>query len=194
MQEFNIKYLDHFLGIVKKYMHMRGPYSQKELAEMVDVGVSTMSRFINKKTTDLNSQLIAAIVAKLNIPLNEVIDFVDESYEEQFKRLVQFKRNDGAPPVQGEEGGDKNEQQNKTNTASNSGVSSVTHSTAATASPGTSPQKKTSATQEGLREKLKGLSLRQRKFLEEFVNLGIDERDLIVDVADKMFVYFKDRA
>jgi hypothetical protein len=36
--------------------------------------------------------------------------------------------------------------------------------------------------------------LRQRKFLEDFIALGIDERDLIVDVADKMMVYFKDKA
>lgn len=194
MQEFNIKYLDHFLGIVKKYMHMRGPYSQKELAELVDVGVSTMSRFINKKTTDLNSQLIAAIVAKLNIPLNEVIDFVDESYEEQFKRLVQFKRNDGAPPVQGEISGEKNEEEDQKITASSPGVSSVTHSPAPAPNTSTNPPAKASGAQESLKEKLKGLSLRQRKFLEEFVNLGIDERDLIVDVADKMFVYFKDRA
>ncbi len=193
MAEFNIKYLDHFLGIVRKYMQLRGPYSQKELAELVGFGVSTMSRFLNKKTTDLNTQLIAAIVAKLNIPLNEVIDFVDESYESKFKRLVQFNKNDGAPPVQGEsdEAARKNRDGDNTETYGRR----VSDATPPTTSPSADSSSGSKVAQEGsIKDKLNGLSLRQRKFLEEFVNLGIDERDLIVDVAEKMFVYFKDKA
>lgn len=188
MKEFNIEYLDYFLGIVRKYMQLRGPFSQKELAEMTDVGVSTMSRFLNKKTTELNSQLIAAIVAKLNIPLNEVIDFVDEEYEPKFKRLVAFKRNDGAPPVQGE---DVETTIGQTTGDDGSVNRPATPQKPVAASPSES---KKSETEESLKDKLKGLSLRQRRFLNEFVNLGLDERDLIVDVAEKMFVYFKDRA
>ena len=124
MSEFNSEYLDHFLSIVRKYMQLRGPYSQKELADLVNIGVSTISRFLNKKTTELNPQLIAVIVAKLDIPLSEFIDFVDEIYEVRFKRLVRFHQNDGAPPVSGETEdlarkikklGDRNEERRKDN-------------------------------------------------------------------------------
>ena len=65
MAEFNSDKTDEFLGVVRKYMQVRGNLSQKDLAELTEVGVSTMSRFINRKTTDLNPQLIAKIVAKL---------------------------------------------------------------------------------------------------------------------------------
>ncbi len=192
MKEFNPEYLDYFLGVVRKYMQLRGPYSQKELAEMTDVGVSTMSRFLNKKTTELNSQLIAAIVAKLNIPLNEVIDFVDEQYEPKFKRLVQFKKSDGAPPIQGEINEAENTKDLRANKMDDRVATSSTSASSSSSGKNSNSSKKGEV--EELREKLKQLSLRQRRFLNEFVNLGLDERDLIVDVAEKMLVYFKDRA
>ena len=90
MSQFVKEKVDLFLGAVRKYMQVRGPMSQKELAELTQTGVSTMSRFLNQQTKDLNPQLIAQIVAKLNIPLHEIIDFVEEGYTEQFVRLVKF--------------------------------------------------------------------------------------------------------
>ncbi len=78
MIHFDAEYTDMFLGVVRKYMQLRGGLSQKELAEQVNIGISTMSRFLNQKTKELDPQLIASIIAKLNIPLHEVIDFVEE--------------------------------------------------------------------------------------------------------------------
>lgn len=94
MAQFKKEKVDLFLGVVRKYMQVRGPLSQKELAELTEVGVSTMSRFLTQKTTELNPQLIAKIVAKLAIPLHEVIDFVDEDYADRFIRLVKFFKNE----------------------------------------------------------------------------------------------------
>ena len=94
MSQFNKDKIDLFLGVVRKYMQVRGPMAQKELAELTEVGVSTMSRFLNQKTGELNPQLIAKIVAKLNIPMHEIIDFVEEDYSERFIRLVRFFKND----------------------------------------------------------------------------------------------------
>ena len=94
MAEFHANKLEVFLGVVRKYMQVRGNLSQKDLAELTEVGVSTMSRFLNQKTSELNAQLISKIVAKLNIPLHEIIDFVDESYADKFVRLVRFYKDD----------------------------------------------------------------------------------------------------
>ncbi len=94
MEQFKKAKVDLFLGVVRKYMQVRGPLSQKDLAELTEVGVSTMSRFLTQKTTELNPQLIAKIVAKLAIPLHEVIDFVEEDYADRFIRLVKFFKNE----------------------------------------------------------------------------------------------------
>ena len=66
MAQFDEAKTGEFLGVVRKYMQVRGSLSQKDLSEMAGVGVSTMSRFLNQKTTELNPQLIAKIVAKLS--------------------------------------------------------------------------------------------------------------------------------
>ena len=75
-------------------MQVRGAMSQKELAEQTDVGISTMSRFLSQKSTELNPQLIAKITAKLNIPLHEMIDFVEEDFADRFIRLVKFYKDE----------------------------------------------------------------------------------------------------
>ncbi|MBI2520031.1 MAG: helix-turn-helix transcriptional regulator [Bdellovibrio sp.] len=94
MAEFNKDKVEMFLGVVRKYMQMRGVGSQKDLASLTDIGISTMSRFLNQKTTDLNAQLIAKITACLNIPLHEMIDFVDENFADKFIRLVKFYKDE----------------------------------------------------------------------------------------------------
>jgi transcriptional regulator with XRE-family HTH domain len=93
MAEFKRDNVETFLGVVRKYMQMRGAMSQKDLAEVTDVGVSTMSRFLSQKSTEMNPQLIAKITAKLNIPLHEMIDFVEEDFNDRFVRLVKFYKN-----------------------------------------------------------------------------------------------------
>ena len=94
MAQFKKDNIDIFLGVVRKYMQVRGSLSQKDLAETTEVGVSTISRFLNQKTSELNPQLIGKIVAKLQIPMHEIIDFVDEAYTDRFIKLVKFYRED----------------------------------------------------------------------------------------------------
>src|SRR5690606_9944519 len=99
MAEFNRDKLEMFLGVVRKYMQIRGPMTQKDLADITGIGVSTMSRFLNLKTSELNAQVIAKIVAKLVIPLHEIIEFVEEEYTEHFVRLVKFYREEETQEV-----------------------------------------------------------------------------------------------
>lgn len=169
-------------------MQVRGAMSQKDLAEQTDVGISTMSRFLSQKSTELNPQLIAKITAKLNIPLHEMIDFVEEDFADRFIRLVKFYKDelkeedldagelvDSAPDratvkIEDELSANRREEDkarinDKTNAKSNSDKS--------------------------IREKLESLTPRQRAFMTEFLNLKLEERDLIVDLGNNMFQYFK---
>lgn len=187
MAEFKRNKVEMFLGVTRKYMQVRGAMSQKELAEQTDVGVSTMSRFLSQKSTELNPQLIAKITAKLNIPLHEMIDFVEEDFADRFIRLVKFYKDelkeedleaselvDSAPDkatvkevpkaLERREGAERRED-NKTEAKSNADKS--------------------------IREKLESLTPRQRAFMTEFLNLKLEERDLIVDLGNNMFQYFK---
>ena len=90
MIRFNSDFLENFLATVRKYMQLRGGLTQKDLSEMMNVGISTMSRFLNLKTSTVDEQLVANIIATLNIPLHEIIDGVEEDSTETLKRLVQF--------------------------------------------------------------------------------------------------------
>ncbi len=90
MIRFNNDFLENFLAVVRKYMQLRGGLTQKDLSEMMNVGISTMSRFLNLKTSNVDEQLVANLIATLQIPLHEIIDGVDEDSTETFKRLVQF--------------------------------------------------------------------------------------------------------
>ncbi len=166
-------------------MQVRGAMSQKDLAEQTDVGISTMSRFLSQKSTELNPQLIAKITAKLNIPLHEMIDFVEEDFADRFIRLVKFYKdelkeddidsaeiNDSAPDL----------------------------STVKIAKEAPAPERRVedkdkqnakNQSDKSIREKLESLTPRQRAFMTEFLNLKLEERDLIVDVGNNLFQYFK---
>jgi hypothetical protein len=50
--------------------------------------------FLSQKSTELNPQLIAKITAKFNIPLHEMIDFVEEDFADRFIRLVKFYKDE----------------------------------------------------------------------------------------------------
>ena len=177
MSEFHAAKLDAFLGVVRKYMQVRGNLSQKDLAEVAEVGVSTMSRFLNQKTTEFNPQLIAKIVAKLNIPLHEVIDFVDESYADKFVRLVRFYKDDTG-------GG---EAKDKTETLMDVPLEKE--------NPPVPPKEKEKekGPENSLREKLEKLTPRQRVFLMEFLEIDVDGRDLVVDIGNDLFRYLKQK-
>lgn len=90
MISFSPDFLENFLAVVRKYMQLRGGLTQKDLSEQMNVGISTMSRFLNLKTSNVDEQLVANIIATLGIPLHEIIDGVQEESTETFKRLVQF--------------------------------------------------------------------------------------------------------
>lgn len=185
MAEFRKDKLDMFLGVTRKYMQVRGAMSQKELAEQTDVGVSTMSRFLSQKSSELNPQLIAKITAKLNIPLHEMIDFVEEDFADRFIRLVKFYKDElndsefDPNSVEATTAGGDNKDSSK---------AEVTESRA----PNQRKEDKAKSTAElSIREKLESLTPRQRAFMTEFLNLKLEERDLIVDLGNNLFQYFK---
>jgi transcriptional regulator with XRE-family HTH domain len=195
MAEFKKNKVEMFLGVTRKYMQVRGAMSQKELAEQTDVGISTMSRFLSQKSTELNPQLIAKITAKLNIPLHEMIDFVEEDFADRFIRLVKFYKDelkeeeidaadltDSAP----DRATEKNE-----NTVERRVVEErrdKIEEIKVEVPKGTTAKDRSD---KSIREKLESLTPRQRAFMTEFLNLKLEERDLIVDLGNNMFQYFK---
>ncbi len=189
MADFKRDQVEMFLGVTRKYMQMRGAMSQKDLAEQTDVGVSTMSRFLSQKSTELNPQLIAKITAKLNIPLHEMIDFVEEDFAERFIRLVKFYK---------DELKDGEFDPNDLREAKPASVSESTERDSKRAGPvdnRTANQRKEDKVKTNaelsIREKLESLTPRQRAFMTEFLNLKLEERDLIVDLGNNLFQYFK---
>lgn len=198
MAQFDRDKTEIFLGAVRKYMQVRGPMSQKDLAEMTDTGVSTMSRFLNQQTKELNANLIANITAKLAIPLHEIIDFVEESYSDQFIRLVKFYK--GAEELPSEQGsasshgsGSANEDDEIAQALGNGGSAKSFTSQVGVG------RKKTSLVFEkdqgggDLKSKLQNLSLKQKGFLNEFLNLDSDGKDLVVDVGRNIITYLKQK-
>jgi len=185
MAEFKKDKLDTFLGVTRKYMQVRGAMSQKELAEQTDVGVSTMSRFLSQKSSELNPQLIAKITAKLNIPLHEMIDFVEEDFADRFIRLVKFYK---------DELNDSEFDPDSVEATTNAGSERETPRAEAVETRATNQRKEDkakSSAELSIREKLESLTPRQRAFMTEFLNLKLEERDLIVDLGNNLFQYFK---
>jgi transcriptional regulator with XRE-family HTH domain len=183
MAEFKKEKVEMFLGAVRKYMQVRGAMSQKDLAEQTDVGVSTMSRFLSQKSSELNPQLIAKITAKLSIPLHEMIDFVEEDFADRFIRLVKFYKDelkDGE--FDPNELNIKSEELNKIKEKEGE-------------DPRTLNQRKEDKVKSNsdlsIREKLESLTPRQRAFMTEFLNMKLEERDLVVDLGNNLFQYFK---
>jgi transcriptional regulator with XRE-family HTH domain len=188
MIRFSSDFLENFLAVVRKYMQLRGGLTQKDLSEMMNVGISTMSRFLNLKTSNVDEQLVANIIATLAIPLHEIIDGVEEESTETFKRLVQFyKEQKNSDQRQSEDEEIKPQETRKTTATINVGgrkqtmqfgeASGVSHT----------------RTDISIREKLETLSPRQKAYLNDFLNLDINDRDLIVDLGDAIFRYFRQR-
>lgn len=202
MAEFRKEQVEVFLGVVRKYMQVRGALSQKDLAELTEVGVSTMSRFLSLKTTELNAQLIAKIVAKLNIPLHEMIDFVDEGFSDRFIRLVKFYK-DESPGAQPPEGIEKS----MIEEAAEEVASEVTKTaaspktqtqTAAKVSVAGGPTRTLPFGSEGeksetIKDKIAALTPRQKAYLTDFLNLDAEGKDLMVDLGNSLFRYFRQK-
>lgn len=201
MAQFNKDNLDLFLGAVRKYMQLRGPMTQRELAEVTDTGVSTMSRFLNQQTQEMNPNLIANITAKLNIPLHEIVDFVEEEYMEQFARLVKFYKGE-------ESAGATSTSVGQAAGGESSTTEPVEEAFVEALQSGGSQQNATTKIKVGaktttlnyrdegdgqLRDKLRRLSLKQKGFLNEFLNLDTDGRDLVADVGRNIISYLKQK-
>lgn len=202
MTQFNKDLIESFLEAVRKYMKLKGPMTQRELAEATDTGVSTMSRFLNQQTQELNPNLIANITAKLGIPLHEFIDFVDESYEQEFKRLVSFYK--------GEEITHTSQLKRRADDfPQDSGDTRVDHTQDSYRSGGSAQRASANVrvgrsntrlvfepegdTDDVLKQKIKDLSLKQQGFLNEFLNLDSDGRDLVADVGRNIIAYLKQK-
>ncbi len=220
MSEFNKDQLDNFLGVVRKYMQVRGPMSQKELAELTEVGVSTMSRFLTQKTNDLNSQLIAKVVAKLQIPLHEIIDFVEEDYADKFIRLVKFYKAEDeeyedeprfSEDVDQKVGDITKTEPMEKSLGSSGGGDDLDDAMMKALGHGGTAQRNASAQitiggkkrtisfssegdrEKSLREKIESLSPRQKAYMSDFLNLDMEGRDLIVDIGNNLFRYFRQK-
>ena len=183
MIRFNPDFLENFLAVVRKYMQLRGGLTQKDLSEMMNVGISTMSRFLNLKTSSVDEQLVANIIATLNIPLHEIIDGVEEDSTETFKRLVQFYKEQ--KPSDQKAGPSEETQKVKTQATINIGgrkqqMPFGEHT----------GQTRTELT---IKEKLETLSPRQKAYLNDFLSLDGNDRDLVVDLGDAIFRYFRQR-
>ena len=190
MIRFNQDFTEMFLGVVRKYMQIRGGLSQKELAVNINVGISTMSRFMNQKTKDIDPQMIAAIVAYLNMPLHEIIDFIEEDSTATFKKLVSFYKEGQAA--------DKEEEKNQSDMGALEEEfierRATPQRTSASIKGVNVPfGETTKGSNEGLtmREKLNTLSPRQKGFLTDFLDLDMEGRDLIVDIGNSLYRYFK---
>lgn len=210
MAEFNKDYVEMFLGVVRKYMQVRGPMSQKDLAVLTEVGVSTMSRFLNQKTGELNPQLIAKIIAKLNIPIHEIIDFVEEDYADKFIRLVKFYKHDVTTPVEPVPEGvgeDKEEEPTAvtevgdelTNAFTTLGTAQQTAKAKVSAGGGKTrtipfePDREAPNSELSIKEKLERLSPRQKAYMTDFLNLDMEGRDLMVDLGNALFRYIRQK-
>ncbi len=188
MIRFNPDFLENFLAVVRKYMQLRGGLTQKDLSEQMNVGISTMSRFLNLKTSNVDEQLVANIIATLNIPLHEIIDGVEEESTENFKRLVQYykdlKSSDQLPGDDSYKGTDAKQ---RTQATINVGGKKQN------VSFGENILGNSQKTEITIREKLETLSPRQKAYLTDFLNLDVSDRDLIVDLGDAIFRYFRSR-
>lgn len=190
MIRFHPDFSENFLAVVRKYMQLRGGLTQKDLSEMCGVGISTMSRFLNLKTSSVDEQLVANIIASLNIPLHEIIDGIEEDSTETFKRLVQFYKEqkvaDQKPNPNEETAGTGSEPKVKTN---------ATINVAGRKQQMPFGENTTGTTRNDLtiREKLETLSPRQKAYLNDFLNLDGNDRDLVVDLGDAVFRYFRQR-
>lgn len=187
MIRFNQDFLENFLAVVRKYMQLRGGLTQKDLSEMMNVGISTMSRFLNLKTSTVDEQLVANIIATLNIPLHEIIDGVEEDSTETFKRLVQFYKEQKPTDQKGAEESSYSQQETRKTTATINVGGKKQHM------PFGEKTNTHTRTEVTIREKLETLSPRQKAYLNDFLNLDGNDRDLVVDLGDAIFRYFRQR-
>lgn len=193
MSGFNTEQIENFLGAVRKYMQLRGNLSQKDLSELTGVGVSTISRFLNRKTQVMDEQVIARIVAKLNIPLFEILEFIHEDYQGRFQRLVKFYKESESPDKIGEDDGETGTHEMgtaKTSTQAKVSIGNGPKRTIPFHAEDVGPKNKSDLS---ISEKLQSLSPRQKAYMTSFLDLDMEGRDLVVDIGNSLFNYFKQK-
>lgn len=188
MIRFSPEFHENFVQVMWKYMRLRGDMKQTELASKLGIAPSTISRFVNVKTVNVEETLVAQIIAILEIPLHEIIDWVEEDSTERLKRLVKVY---------------KDQQVSEEDVADTSpGPSDARTKTTATINIGGKKQQmpfgegatgSVSRTEMSMKEKLETLSPRQKAYLNDFLNLDVNDRDLIVDLGESIFRYFRQR-
>lgn len=186
---FSANFHEDFIQILWKYMRLRGDMTQTELATKLNVGPSTISRFFNLKTANIDEQLVARLIAILDIPLHEVIDGVEEESSELFKRLVRAYKEQQNSDENQEEGPRASEAKTKTTATINIGGKKQQMPFGEPPGPGST----VSRSEMSMKEKLETLSPRQKAYLNDFLNLDVNDRDLIVDLGDAIFRYFRQR-
>jgi transcriptional regulator with XRE-family HTH domain len=191
MINFNQEFLEMFLGVVRKYMQIRGGLSQKDLAVKVNVGISTMSRFLNQKTKELDPQLIASIVARLNIPLHEIIDFVAEESTPMFKKTVMLYKDEqsadqslGTPSEKEMDSFERSLDDSSTRTKTTANIRGVKVPFGERRS-----EDRRGNQNKSTGEKLAELTARQKGFLTEFLDLDMDGKDLVVSTGEVIIKY-----
>lgn len=182
MIKFEMEFLEMFLGVVRKYMQLRGGLSQKDLAIKVNVGISTMSRFLNQKTKEIDPQMIASIVANLAVPLHEIIDFIAEDSTSTFKKLVEFYKEGDSADMNKEALGARQESVETTPKQTVANIRGVN------VPFGGEERRDQNLT---MKEKLNLLTPRHKGFLNDFLDMDLERKDLIVDIGNNVVKYFK---
>lgn len=198
MINFNKDQIDYYLSVVRKYMSLRGGLSQKDLAERIQVGISTLSRFLNQKTKDIDEQIVARIVADLSIPLHEVIEFVSEEDTDTFKKLVTFFKeqaqkqtpaplfpDDTSEPV----GGDHAPLAHASDKPAGIFTKQDQHRSTVFHEVHDSRIKQL----EEFRDRMQKLSPRQRAYMSDFLELEPEGREMVVEVGEVVIRYFKSK-
>ncbi len=193
MINFNKDQLEYFLSVIRKYMSLRGGLSQKDLAERTQIGISTLSRFLNLKTKEIDEQIVARIVADLAVPMHEIIEFVEEEDADKFKKLVAFYKEEmqkqAASPLFPEE---KEEGDGVKSTApERKGIlakqdqlrGNIFHEM-------NDPRLKQL---EDFRDRMQKLTPRQRAYMSDFLELEAEAREVVVEVGETVIRYFKSR-
>ncbi len=207
MAKFVRSQLDMFLGAVRKYMQVRGNLSQKDLAELTDSGVSTISRLINRKIKDIDAQLIAKIVVELEIPLHEIIDFIAEDSEERFKKMLKFYKDLKDAEERGEQVASSSPEDDAGEIADEDAGAIGDALGGGTAKENINARIKVGGKQRtipfstedknkkdiSIRDKLESLSPRQKAYLTDFLNLDVEGRDLLVDLGNSLFRYIRQK-
>ncbi len=140
-------------------------------------------------------------MAKLDIPLHEIIDFVEESYSDKFIRLVKFYKDDQAVGSESEEdllsegpaGDEFIDGFSSLGTAQKSATARVSAGGGKTRTLQFDSDDTAPNSSKSIREKLESLSPRQKAYLSDFLNLDMEGRDLMVDLGNALVRFIRQK-